>query len=202
MCQSMEFDAFRAGVEPGGLINRTEIRLLVCYILKSIRQPLPGQLLQELFHYEGLANYFEVGQAIQDLLELQNIQLVDHEQQTYAITEEGRAAVGALQRDLPVTVREKAVKSAIRLLTRIRREEENKVEIVKAERGYLISCTVLDRGAELMTLRLMVPDEIQAKAVKEIFLDDPSSVYTGVIELMTHDKMTYRPDESLLADKE
>lgn len=191
----MEFDAFRAGVEPGGLINRTEIRLLVCYILKSIRQPISGQLIQELFHYEGLANYFEVGQAIQDLTELGNIRPVDGEPDAYEITDAGCAIVETLQRDLPVTVREKAVKSAIKLLTRLRRERENKVEITKAERGYCISCSVMDRGAELMTIRLMVADEMQAQTVKNIFLDDPSAIYTGVVELMTHDEMPYEPEE-------
>ena len=192
----MEFDAFRAGVEPGGLINRTEIRLLVCYILKSIDQPLSGQLIQELFHYEGLANYFEVGQAVQDLLELGNIQRSPDDPEAYQVTDTGRTVVDTLERDLPVTVREKAVKSAIRILTRIRREAENKVEITKAERGYIISCSVMDMGAELMTVRLMVPDEMQAQAVREIFLDDPSMIYAGVVELMTHDDMPYNPEEN------
>ncbi|MCI8361085.1 MAG: DUF4364 family protein [Clostridiales bacterium] len=190
----MEFDAFRAGVEPGGLINRTEIRLLVCYLLKSIRQPLSGQLLQELFHYEGLANYFEVGQAIQDLLEQGNIRLSPDEPDAYELTDSGRSVVVILERDLPATVREKAVKSAVRLLTRIRREAENKVEITKAERGYVVSCSVMDRGVELMKVRLMVADEIQAKTVREIFLDDPSAIYTGVVELMTHDHIPYSPN--------
>lgn len=194
----MEFDAFRAGVEPGGLINRTEIRLLVCYILKSIRRPLSGQLIQELFHYEGLANYFEVGQAIQDLLEQGSIRASQEEPDAYELTDAGRSVVVTLERDLPVTVREKAVKSAVRLLTRIRREAENKVEITKGERGYLVSCTVMERDAELMTVRLMVADEMQAKAVREIFLDDPSVVYTGVVELMTHDHIPYSPDENPL----
>lgn len=194
----MEFDAFRAGVEPGGLINRTEIRLLVCYILKSIRRPLSGQLIQELFHYEGLANYFEVGQAIQDLLEQGNIRVSQEEPDAYELTDAGRSVVITLERDLPVTVREKAVGSAIKLLTRIRREAENKVEITKAERGYIISCSVMDREAELMTVRLMVADELQAKAVREIFLDDPSAVYAGVVELMTHDHIPYSPDENPL----
>ena len=53
----------------------------------------------------------------------------------------------------------------------------------------------MDRGAELMTIRLMVADEMQAQTVKNIFLDDPSAIYTGVVELMTHDEMPYEPEE-------
>ena len=47
-----------------------------------------------------------------------------------------------------------------------------------------------------MTVRLMVPDEMQAQAVREIFLDDPSMIYAGVVELMTHDDMPYNPEEN------
>lgn len=190
----MEFDAFRAGVEPGGLINRTEVRLLVCYILKNIDQPVPGQLITELFHYEGLANYFEVGQAIYDLKRKGYIELINEENDSYSVTETGKDAADTLEKELPKTVREKAVSSAIKMLTRIRREQENKVEIIKGKNGYTISCTVLEFGAELMTIRLALPDKLQAEAVKQIFLDDPSRIYTGIIELMTHDKMPYTPD--------
>ena len=68
------------------------------------------------------------------------------------------------------------------------------MEIAKAERGYVVSCSVMDREVELMKVRLMVADEIQAKTVREIFLDDPSAIYTGVVELMTHDHIPYSPN--------
>lgn len=194
----MEYDAFRAGVEPGGLINRTEIRLLVCYILKSIDQPISGRLIQELFHYEGLANYFEVGQAVVDLEKAGHIRLADAENGTYTISDSGKDIADTLERDLPRSVREKAVKSAVKMLTRIRREQENKVKIVPLEKGYLVSCSVLEFGAELMTVRLHVPDQLQAEAVKQNFLEDPSLVYTGVIELMTHEKLPYTPEDPKL----
>ena len=32
----MEFDAFDEGIELGGLRNRDEIRLLICYILRAV----------------------------------------------------------------------------------------------------------------------------------------------------------------------
>ena len=36
MCRTMAAnDAFTAGVRPGGLTNSTEIRLLLCYLVKN-----------------------------------------------------------------------------------------------------------------------------------------------------------------------
>ena len=36
----LEYDAFDEGIEPGGLRSRNEIKVLVCYLLKSIEQPI------------------------------------------------------------------------------------------------------------------------------------------------------------------
>ena len=61
----MEKDAVSAGVsEIGGLFSTAEVRILICYILSSIAEPVPGRLLGDILHYEGIANYFEVNDSI------------------------------------------------------------------------------------------------------------------------------------------
>ena len=69
----MEFDAFDAGIELGGLRSRDDIRLLICYLLKSIDAPMTRQMLNDSMQEDGLANFFEVGQAIEELLKTGNI---------------------------------------------------------------------------------------------------------------------------------
>ena len=61
----MEKDALTAGVsEIGGLFTTAEIRVLICYIFSSINQAIPGKLLANTLHYEGIANCFEVNDSI------------------------------------------------------------------------------------------------------------------------------------------
>ena len=47
----MEYDAFTGGVAPGGLRSKSDIRILICYMLKSVNAPLSGddiiKVLQE-----------------------------------------------------------------------------------------------------------------------------------------------------------
>ena len=52
----MEFDAFSAGVEPGGLRSQSEIRLLLCYLLKSVDLPLSRSMILSVIQDSGLAN--------------------------------------------------------------------------------------------------------------------------------------------------
>lgn len=132
----MDFDAFDAGIELGGLRNRDDIRLLVCYLLKSVDTPMTRQMLNDAMQEDGLANFFEVGQAIEELLKTGNISAdISDEEEVLNVTAKGREAAELLQTSLPRTVREKAVNSAIRLVTRAKAERDNKIEVKKENDG-------------------------------------------------------------------
>ena len=63
----MQTDAMNAGVAPGGLKSRIEIRVLICYILVNSDLPVPLEAVKEQLHFRGIANYFETAYAIADL---------------------------------------------------------------------------------------------------------------------------------------
>ena len=183
----MEFDAFDAGIELGGLRNRDDIRLLVCYLLKSIDAPMTRQMLNDSMQEDGLANFFEVGQAIEELLKTGNItaDILDDEE-VISVTEKGREAAELLQTSLPKTVREKAVNSAIRLTTKAKIERENKIEVKKEDDGgYTITFTLFDRDTEMMKLSIYVVDSLQLETVKQNFINDPVKVYSSIITSLT-----------------
>lgn len=183
----MEYDAFDAGIELGGLRNRDDIRLLVCYLLKSVDAPMTRQMLNDAMQEDGLANYFEVGQAIEELLKTGNITAdIADDEEVLSVTDKGREAAELLQTSLPKTVREKAVNSAIRLTTRAKIERDNKIEVKKEENGgYNITFTLFDRDTELMKLSIFVADSLQLEQVKQNFIDDPVKVYSTIITSLT-----------------
>lgn len=183
----MEYDAFDAGIELGGLRSRDDIRLLICYLLKSIDAPMTRQMLNDSMQEDGLANFFEVGQAIEELLKTGNITTdILQDEEVLIVTERGREAAELLQTSLPRTVREKAVNSAIRLTTRAKVERENKIEVKKEDDGgYTITFTLFDRGTELMKLSIYVVDSLQLETVKQNFINDPVKVYSTIITSLT-----------------
>ncbi len=176
-------------VEPGGLHTSGDIKILICYLLGAVNSPLPRHWIDQVFLEHSLANYFDVADAIGDLLENGSIErLAEEQEETYALTEQGRSSAALLETTLPFTVREKAVKSATRLMAKRRNEQENRVSVEKVAGGYMVSCSVLDRDLELMTLRLLVSDEMQVELIKETFLQSPIRVYQAVLSLMTGDE--------------
>lgn len=183
----MKKGAFSFDVEPGGLRTTAEIKILICYLLKTVNTPLPRRLLDEVMQENGLANYFDAGQALAELLDNGSIQKTGDGEECYTVTEQGRNSADTLETTLSFSVREKAVGSAMRLLAKVKHERENRVEVQKVEGGYAVSCSVLDRNLELMTVRLLVADSLQAEMVREQFLKDPLTLYQHLLAMLTGD---------------
>lgn len=176
-------DTFTAGVEFGGLRTRQEIKVLICFLLESLDKPLSKEQLNEIMQTQGIANYFEVNQALEELIEGGTAEVKDGE--LLMLTEKGRDATPVLENDLPKTVREKALNAAINLQTKARRARENKIEVEKLDIGYNVTFTIFDKEDVLMRLTVYVADFAQVETVKQGFLNDPVSLYSGIIAALS-----------------
>ena len=179
------YDAFTEGVEPGGLRSRNEIKTLICYLVSHLDTPLTKSQLNTIICEEGMANYFELNQALSEVSDNGNISISPAENDPELfITTIGKQNTATLENDLPYTVRESAFNAAVRLQTRLRRESEHRIEIIRLENGCNITMSVLDGNDALMTVTVFVADYEQALAVKEKFLSDPVTVYSNIISML------------------
>lgn len=178
------FDAFSAGVEPGGLRTTEEIKILLCYMLHTVQQPMPRGDVTDIVVGGGMANYFDVENAIEELLRLQH--LVEGEDHTIATTVTGGQIGEELSVRVPYTLRERSAKAALELLRRRRTEADNPVTVEKLpEGGCLVTCAVVDEGKALFSVALRVADDWQANQIKEHFLEDPSALYRANLAVLT-----------------
>lgn len=182
----MEINAFTAGVIPGGLKNQTDIKLLICYLLWAIKTPIQLDLAVEALTSEGLVNYFEANEAFNNQINQENIKVADKKNDVslYTVTEKGAEIAKTLERDLPLSVREKAVRAAMRLMAMQKREEGTEVLITKVSDGYQVTCKILDINSDLLSTTLFVPDISHAELVKKQFLNDPTLLYTGILNIL------------------
>lgn len=182
----MERDAVSAGVsEIGGLFNVAEIRILICYILSSIKDPVPGRMLADVLHYEGIANVFEVNDSIAVLCESGHIKPFNHEEDTYVITAKGQQTAETLKTSLSYSVKDRAYSAALRMVSRFNHSKETDIKISREGNRTFITCSAIDGIDAFMSVKLMVTDEEQAMFIKEKFLNDPSKIYSQLIDLLT-----------------
>lgn len=182
----MEKDAVSAGVsEIGGLFSSAEVRILICYILSSINEPVPGRLLADVLHYEGIANCFEVNDSIASLCKSGQLEVFNESEDTYVITENGRGVAQTLKTALPFSVKDRAFTAALKMVSRFKNTKETDIKISREGEKTFITCSAIDNGEPFMSVKLLVTDEEQALFIKERFLNNPSGIYSKIIELLT-----------------
>lgn len=181
----MSFDAFTGGIEPGGLRTQSDIRLLICYLLASVKAPLSKNDIVSILQENGLANYFEAAHALSEMLDKGNADTLPGQPDCCVANDITREIAARLDSTLPPAVRDRAVDAALNLLARARRESQNKVEIRKRDDGYRVTCHISGGEQELMSFSLLVPDEYQARAVKRNFHHDPQYVYQVLLSVVT-----------------
>ena len=155
-------DAFTAGVRPGGLTSSTEIRLLLCYLVKNAG-PIARQEIENALMEAALVNYFEIGSCLDVAQEL-----------AY---------------DLPRSVRERAVAAVLRCQTWARKEAKYSASITEKEDGHCtIRCTVKGLDSELFCLDLGTPDRLTAELVKKQFILKGNEIYQMLINKLTEEE--------------
>ncbi len=182
----MDTNAFTGGVEPGGLWNQNDIRILLCYILSSVSGPLSSESLSQIVQEKALANYFEVGDALAALLRQGNVR--QDEEDLYTVTPAGREIAQSLDATLPLSVRDKALEAALRLMADSKARRENRVEMEEQETGLRVTCHISGGEMELMSISLYAPDKGQAKLIEQNFYRDPEGIYKLLLSALTGDK--------------
>ena len=184
-----KFDTFAGGIEIGGLRYMLEIKILICYILKSVKDPMTRVQICDVLQKTGLVNYFDANSAIDELLENGALKEEAHLGEPHLVVSKiGAQSATELEKNLLPGVREKAVKTALNIIARARSERENKVTVEKVEDGYDITFEILSAGQSLLTLTLNVADALQAEQLKDGFLDDPGALYSDIIERLIGEK--------------
>lgn len=182
---NLDFDAVTAGVLPGGLVSSTEVKVLICYVLDSVGVPVSATGLCELLNFEGIANIFEVSDNIEALSKSGHIICTDDLGDNYTVTSSGSEIARTLKTTVPLTVRDKACRATLNMLAKIRNTNETDIAITREGDNTFITCSALDNDKTIMSVKLLVTDENQAMSIKNKFIENPSDIYSQIIDLFT-----------------
>ena len=169
------------------------INILLCYLIHKIGKPVEAEQLYEIAISTGVINYFSYLDSVDyltknKLLTLEKIDGTDH----FVITPKGTACAKELKKYAPKSYRDQLVLAALRYFTRLKYEQELKVEYIPIENGYYTQIRCLDANNDLMDLKLFAPDLTQAKLIGEKIMLNPSGFYGKVIELaLSNEEVKY-----------
>ena len=173
------------GVGIGGLNNKYEIKILICYLLNSINVPFSKEQLSYVFQDKNFVNYFIFCDALADLLESKHITSKnENNHEIFTLNELGIETALKLNHSLPKSLRDNVVTTAMQLLAMMKNEKENEVFINPYKNGYLVKCIIHDIDFDLMSFEVYAPDILQAEKIKTKFQESPLKIYKGLINLL------------------
>ena len=174
-------DAFTAGVRPGGLTNSTEIRLLLCYLVKNAG-PITRTEIENALMEEALVNYFEIGSCLDDIARQQ---LVTADGDRYTITDKGRRNGEICESSLAFSVRKKCDRNLAKVNAVLRRNAQVRSELLPREDGGVTLRLILDDDkGNLMTLDLLAVSEDQANQLADQFRLHPEALYENILQTL------------------
>ncbi len=179
----MVFDTFIGGVKHGGLNSQRHIKILLCYLINSVEKPLAEQEIKDALIGEELVNYFELANMLSEML---SEELVAKDGENYRILANGQHIAEALFSEVPITIREVALKSAIRVQRFAYKSATNKARTERLKDGsFNVHCSLHDQGDVIFSFCINLPDEMSADFVCNHFVEKGDSVYALMLAGVT-----------------
>lgn len=175
----LQFDAFTAGIEEGGLRSSSSITILSCYILANCKEKITAKNIVDALVEGKIANYFEITNAVSKMIKKGFI--LEDSDGFLSISDKCRFSVELVENDLPITIREKSVELVRKIVKNEIYKKENKAEIERFDNQFKVTLHVSDKNSDFMVLSLFVPSEAQAQVIKEKFQQHPDKVYENLM---------------------
>lgn len=183
----MAGNQFNEGVRPGGLTTATEMRILLCYLIDNVQQPVSREEIENVLVGEELANYFLLAESLGHLVEQG---LATAEEGGYRITPAGREVAHTLGHEVPRTVREAAAKGVIRAQEFAARQAVHRCKITPLEngKGRKVHCAIEDEAGTLFCMELFLPDDLTAKTAQQQFTNRGDVVFKLLLAALTDNR--------------
>lgn len=172
-------------ITPENMFDSGDLKILICYLLASLNEPVPTTETAQLFHYEGISNYFDTQTAIAQLERDGYIAPMETSKDMYEITPKGIALSNTLKDTVSTALRDKVYNAVLKMLLRYKTERDTNITIEKTEGGALLTCKVENLGQTLFSFQILLPGIPQAQALRAQILEDPKYYYDSFIKTLT-----------------
>ena len=169
------------------LTDRDDVKIFILYLLNSIGYPLEYDVLHDISVQDGFITSFDFIEAFDELVEKENLkkETIDEDRDLISITEKGKHIADTLNGKLLSSVREKALKSALRLLSFKKRGTKITSDITQLPHGkYEFKCSIKDNSGDLMELRVTLDNPKQLDRTMYNFDSKPEFIYKAILALL------------------
>lgn len=167
--------------------DKTDIKIFILFLLDKIGYPLDEETLSEIILENGYVGYFDFAECFSELSDDGHIISAEALGKTYyAISELGKTIASELQGGLLASIREKSLKSALRIISFKKKKVSLSADISETDnKKYCIRCRISEPSGDILDVSLTADTREKAEQIKHNFLDKPEDVYRGILAVMT-----------------
>lgn len=167
-----------------------ENKLLVLYVIKSLRQPISKTQLTEIILENNFINYFTLQQYISELETAEFVEYVEkNNKKLVTITDRGENVlsifndrISPIKRDIIDNYISKTIETIKKELT-----IHGDYTIEKND-SFIVNLKALENEMLLMDLKISVPTKKQATSLCSKWKENPSEIYTKLVQLLFNDE--------------
>ena len=160
-----------------GFINdMLDVKVLILFVMARVGYSVNTQQIYELCYQDDCLSYFDVFTAVPEMVASGHLKQLEDD--TYTITEKGKADGSLTEDSIAFTVKQRAENAVSRFNRQIRRSSFVKTQIIPRDNGdFSVVMALDDEAGNLMTLELMAPNQRQAVRLGKLFEKKAEAVY-------------------------
>ena len=167
-----------------------ENKLLVLYVIKSLRQPISKTQLTEIILENNFINYFTLQQYISELENSDFIRYIDKNgKRLIVITKKGENVlsifndrISPIKRDIIDNYISKTIDSIKKELT------IHSDYTIEKNNSFIVDLKALEDETLLIDLKISVPTKKQATSLCNRWKENPSDIYTKIVQVLFSDE--------------
>lgn len=174
------------------LKNKNDIKIFILYLLQNINYPLDFPTINDIVVQDEYVNYFDFAECFAEILDMGHVvEEIGTDEKTgekvtrYRISPLGSEVVCQLQSGLLRSIRERSLKSALKLLSFKKRGAEIRCNTHACDDGkYAIECAITEMGKEILHIELTDDSAQRVERMKANFEDRPDTMYKAIMALL------------------
>ncbi|MBO5273072.1 MAG: DUF4364 family protein [Clostridia bacterium] len=171
------------------LKKKDDVKIFILYLMRNVGYPMDFATLNDMVLQDEFVDYFSFAECFGELVDVGNIEqrgISDEGTKLYVITERGNTVAETLESNIMGYIRDRSLKSAMRMLNFKLRGSEIKCESTPREDGrYDLKCTIIEDRKTTMELNIVIDNPYTLERMKLNFDNRPEVVYRGILALLS-----------------
>ena len=171
-------------------VELAENKLLVLYVIKSLRQPISKTQLTEIILENNFINYFTLQQYISELETAEFVEYIEkNDKKLITITSSGDNVLSIFNDRISPIKRDIIDNYISKTIDNIKKELTIHSDYtIEKNNSFIVDLKALEDETLLIDLKISVPTKKQATSLCSRWKENPSDIYTKIIQVLFSDE--------------